>query len=191
VDSHFEFPSGAFFSPAFDYVTEGLDEPFEVADDVIVPAGTYKGWQANWRFNSDRSAAFSFDGGTEWGSFLSGDIQGGFLGVSYRLGDAFSTSLRYTYNDVTLPQGEFVTRLVTWRAGYFFTPRIYLQSLIQYSDQNDNWAANLRFGWLNTAGTGLFIVFNEAHGVGALERDTPLNRGLIIKFNRQFSPWEG
>jgi hypothetical protein len=80
---------------------------------------------------------------------------------------------------------------VTWRAGYFFTPSIYVQSLIQYSDQADTWAANLRFGWLTTAGTGLFVVFNEARGVGPLERDTPLNRGLIIKFNRQFDLWRG
>jgi hypothetical protein len=191
VDSHFEFPDGAFISPAFDYVTEGLDEPFEIAEGIMVPAGTYKGWQANWRFNSDRSAAFSFDGGTEIGSFYTGDIKGGFIGLSYRLGDSFSTSLRYQYDDINLPQGDFITRLTTWRAGYFFTPRIYVQSLIQYSDQADNWAANLRFGWLNTAGTGLFIVFNEARGLNTIESESLLNRGLIIKFNRQFSPWEG
>jgi hypothetical protein len=34
-------------------------------------------------------------------------------------------------------------------------------------------------------------VFNEARGVGLLERDTPLNRGIIIKFNRQFDLWRG
>jgi hypothetical protein len=191
VDSHFELPSGAFFSPAFDYVTEGLDEPFEIADGVVVAEGTYKGWQAAWRFNTDQSAALSLDGGVDWGSFLSGDRKGGFAALNYRLGDTFSTTLRYSHDDVSLAEGAFTTRLVTWRAGWFFTPRIYVQSLIQYSDQADNWAANLRFGWLNTAGTGLFIVFNEAHGVGALERDTPLNRGLIIKFTRQFSAWQG
>jgi hypothetical protein len=205
VDSHFEFPDGAFISPAFDYVTEGLDEPFPIAEGVVVPAGTYKGWTAAWRFNTNQSAALSFDGGIDWGSLLSGDRKGGFGGLTYRMGDAFSSSFRYTYNDVQLPEGEFQTNLVTWRAGYFFTPRIYVQSLIQYSDQSDNWGANLRFGWLNTAGTGLFIVFNEARCVRgneplwtptaacavALERETPLNRGVIIKFNRQFNAWQG
>jgi hypothetical protein len=191
VDSHVEFPNGAFVSPAFEYVIEGLDQPFEISDGVVVPEGTYKGWDALWRFNTDRSAALSFDGGIDWGSFLSGERRGGFGAIAYRMGSAFSTSVRYAYNDVSLAEGDFTTRLLTWRAGYFFTPRIYLQSLIQYSDQADNWAANLRFGWLNTAGTGLFIVFNEARGVGLLERDTPLNRGVIIKFTRQFNAWEG
>jgi hypothetical protein len=191
VDVHFEFPGGGLFSPATDYVIEGLEAPFEISPGVIVPAGTYSGWDAAWRFNTDRSAALSFDGGIDWGNFLSGERRGGFGGLTYRLGDVFTTSVRYTHNDVRLPEGDFVTRLVTWRAGYFFTPSIYVQSLIQYSDQADTWAANLRFGWLTTAGTGLFVVFNEARGVGPLERDTPLNRGLIIKFNRQFDLWRG
>jgi hypothetical protein len=191
VDSHFEFPGGGFISPAFDYVTEGLVSPFEVSDGVIVPAGTYSGWTAAWRANTDQSAALSFDGGFDWGRFLSGDRRGGFGGLTYRLGDTFTTSVRYSHDDVRLPEGDFTARLVTWRAGYFFTPNIYLQSLVQYSDQADTWAANLRFGWLTTAGTGLFVVFNEARGVGLLERDTPLNRGIIVKFNRQFDLWRG
>jgi hypothetical protein len=191
IDSHFEFPAGEFISPAFDYVTEGLDEPFEIAPDVFVPEGTYKGWTAAWRFNTNQGAALSFDGGIDWGSFYSGDRRGGFGGLTYRMGSRFSTAFRYAYNDVNLPQGEFLTRLVTWRAGYFFTPSLYVQSLLQYSDQADTWAANLRFGWVSTAGTGLFVVFNEARGLGVLERETPLNRGLIIKFTRQFSVWEG
>jgi hypothetical protein len=191
VDSHVEFPSGAFLSPAMEYVVEGLERPFRIAEGVVVPEGTYSGVQAAWRFNSDRSAPLAFDGGIDWGSFLSGNRRGGFGTLSYRAGSAFSTSVRYAYNDVDLPEGDFTTRLLTWRAGYFFTPRVYLQSLIQYSDQADTWAANLRFGWLNTAGTGLFIVLNEARGFDTLERDTPLHRGLMIKFTRQFNAWQG
>ena len=192
VDMHFEFPGGGLFSPATDYVIEGLAEPFEVADGVVVPPGTYEGWDAAWRFNTDQSAALSFNGGIDWGSFLSGTRRGGFGALTYRLGDSFTASVRYEHNDVELPEGDFVTRLLSWRSAYFFTPRIYLQALVQYSDQADTWGANVRFGWLNTAGTGLFVVFNEARQAGSLfEPDTPLNRGLIIKFNRQFDLWRG
>lgn len=41
----------------------------------------------------------------------------------------------------------------------------------------------------NTAGTGLFIVYNDLEHVGSLSRTGlepgPLERGLIIKFTRQ------
>ena len=79
----------------------------------------------------------------------------------------------------------FTTLLAGIRLGYFFSPRIYFQSLVQYSDQSDNWSANLRFGWLSTAGTGLFVVYNQTYGVDSLSG--PLNRSLIIKYSRQFT----
>ena len=84
-----------------------------------------------------------------------------------------------------LVEGSFETKLVGVNLGYFFTPRIYLQSLIQYSDQIDRLSANMRFGWLNTAGTGLFIVYNDIQGVDQL--DGPLGRSLILKYTRQLN----
>ena len=51
------------------------------------------------------------------------------------------------YNDVSLPQGSFTVTLAGINFGYFFTPKIYVQSLVQYADQIDTWSANVRFGW--------------------------------------------
>ena len=184
VDSHFDSPTGWHFSPAFNWNREGLEEPFEISDGVVVAPGTYDGWEAGWRFNSNLSAPFSFSGSLDWGSFLSGTRRGVGGTITYRSGARFTTSLRLDHNDVELDEGSFTARLASLRFGYFFTPRIYLQSLVQYSDQIDTWSANVRFGWLNTAGTGLFVVYNEAQGFDALSG--PQARGLIVKFTRQF-----
>ncbi len=69
--------------------------------------------------------------------------------------------------------------------------------LIQRSSQIDAWSANLRFGWLNTAGTGLFIVYNNVQGFdfhdglnpngGHFVESGPLARSFIVKFTRQFN----
>lgn len=186
IDSHFEWGDGTFFSPAFNWVREGLYEPFTIpGTDVTVPAGTYDGWEAAWRFNTNRSASFVFDGGIDWGDFLSGTRRGGFGTLTVRSGASFSTSLRLTYNDVNLPEGDFETTLAGLALGYFLTPRIYVQSLVQYSSQVDSWSANVRFGWLSTAGTGLFIVYNDVQGVD--DRSGTLGRSLIVKFSRQFN----
>jgi hypothetical protein len=185
VDSHVEWNSGMFFSPAFNWNREGLEEPFEISDGVIVPAGTYDGWEAEWHFYTNPSAPVSFETLFTKGSFLSGDRQGHSAVLAFRHGSALSTALRFEYNDVNLPQGDFITRLGGVRVGYFFTPQIYLQSLVQYSDQSDNWSANLRFGWLSAAGTGLFVVYNQTNGIDTL--DGPLNKSFIIKFSRQFT----
>jgi len=185
VDAHFEWPSGQLFSPAMNWVREGLLEPFEISDGIVVPPGIYEGWQGAWRFNTDLSARFVFDAGLDFGSFLSGTRRGGSTSITLRQGDAFTTSFRFAYNDIDLEEGRFQTRLGGLTLGYSFTPRIYLQSLIQYSDQADRWSTNLRLGWLNTAGTGLFIVYNDIQGIDQL--DGPLGRSLIVKFTRQFS----
>ncbi len=186
IDTHWEWPSGMEFHTGANWVQEGLYEPFEITGtDVVVPTGTYDGWEAAFVFNTNRSADLSFDGRLNVGSFLSGDRLNSSATITLRSGAALSTSLKLEYNDVNLPEGNFETTLVGVNFGYFFTPRIYLQSLIQYSDQIDRLVANVRFGWLNTAGTGLFIVYNDIQGVDAL--DGPLGRSLIVKFTRQLN----
>jgi hypothetical protein len=76
VDVHVEMENGAFFSPAFDWVREGLVNPFTIADGVVVAPGTYDGWTAAWRFNTDLSAPFSFDGGDRLGGLPLRDPEG-------------------------------------------------------------------------------------------------------------------
>ena len=94
------------------------------------------------------------------------------------------------YNDVDLPEGSFETTLLSLRAAYSFTPRIYLQALVQYNDQTANWSSNIRFGWLNTAGTGLFLVYNDIQHTGQFDRTGvtrgPVDRAFVVKFTKQF-----
>ncbi len=91
---------------------------------------------------------------------------------------------------MNLPQGDFETALIRLRAAYSFSPRTYLQALVQYNDQTETFSTNLRFGWLNTAGTGLFVVYNDIENTGPFDRTGydrgPLDRAFIVKFTRQF-----
>jgi hypothetical protein len=70
---------------------------------------------------------------------------------------------------------------------YFFTPRLAVQSLTQFNDQDRIWTANVRLSWLNTAGTGLFVVFNDAEEAsGFFTWRRPHTRAFTVKFTRQF-----
>ncbi len=184
-DSHVAFANGAFFSPAMNWTREGLKTPFEISPGVIVPPGTYDNFEAGWRFYTDESAPVSFNGGLDIGGFLSGRRRGGVGTLTVRAGATLLTALRGSYSRIELPEGRFEATLLGLRVGYAFTPRIYLQSLVQYSNQTETWSGNVRFGWLNTAGTGLFLVYNRAERTGAL--DGPRSRAVILKFTRQFS----
>ncbi len=68
---------------------------------------------------------------------------------------------------------------------YNFSPRLFAQALVQHNDSADLWSANLRFGLLHQANTGLFIVYNDTRGL----HDTMpsgAGRSLIVKYSRQF-----
>ncbi|MGI9628617.1 MAG: DUF5916 domain-containing protein [Longimicrobiales bacterium] len=186
IDNHWAWPNGTELHTGANHVREGLYEDFQIpGTDVTVPVGTYEGWEGQFVFNTNRSAGVVLDTRLNFGGFLSGSRVGGNANLTFRQGAKFSTTLRMTYNDVELPEGNFTTTLAGAGVGYFFTPRIFLQSLVQYSDQLDTWSANARLGWLNTAGTGLFIVYNEVQGIESLTG--PLGRSLFIKFTRQFN----
>ena len=184
-DSHMEFENGAFFSPAVNLTLEGLKQPFEIAEGVVIPPGSYRNKELAWRWNTDQSAVIFYDGSLDYGGFFSGDRASIGTTISVNYGSNINASLTWSYNDIDLPQGSFVTNLALLRVNYSFTPLVSLRSLIQYNDQADTWAANIRFSWLNTAGTGLFVVYNDTEGLGD-RLIGPQNRSFIIKYTRQF-----
>jgi hypothetical protein len=187
LDSHIEFSNGAFFSPAFNFTREGLREPFTIAPGITVAPGTYDHLEAAWRFNTNEGAPLSLNGGIDWGGFLSGRRHGGNGTLTYRTGAKLATSLRVTYSDVNLAEGDFEVALVALRVAYSFTPRVYLQSLMQYNEQARSWSGNVRFGWLGTAGTGLFVVYNDVQEATSLTGPfDAVGRAVIVKFTRQF-----
>ncbi len=185
IDSHFEFANGAFFQlPALNFTREGLTVPFEISDGVLVPPGTYDNFEWGFEYNTNLSAPLSVSGSIDIGGFYTGHRKGTGLNVNARTGEKLVNSLRIVLEDVELPQGEFTTTLVGLKSAYSFSPRMFLQSLIQYNDQDRRISGNIRFGWYGPAGTGLFLVYNEGRRTG---RGSGIQeRAFIVKFTRQF-----
>jgi len=190
MDSHFEFANGAFFQlPAFNLTRESLRTPFTIARGVVVAPGTYDNAEWGFAYNTNLSAPVSLQGRIDIGGFYSGRRAGTGSTLNVRVGRTFASALRVDYYDVRLAEGDFTTLLWRLRTAYSFTPRVYLQTLLQYNRQTDSFSSNVRFGWLNTAGTGLFVVFNNLENTGTFDRtalpEGPLERAVLVKFTRQ------
>ena len=198
IDNHFQFENGAFFQlPGFNITGEGLEEPFEIRDGMFIPAGSYDNLDWEFRANTNRSAPLSFSTGWSWGGFYTGTRFGPNATLAYRYRDRFSTSLRIDYFDVRLNDTDkFETSVWRLNGSYAFTPRIYLQANIQYNDDTEDLSTNLRFGWPDTAGTGLFIVLNDTEFLpnpgelrllgGSGSGLGPLQRQLVVKYTKLF-----
>ena len=180
------FNDGGRFGPEVNLLHEGLQRPFTIAPGVTLPAGSYDFAVFGFDWDTDPSRSVSLSSRGDFGPFYNGTRNGGRAAVTFRRGAAFTSSLVVDYNDVHLDQGNFTRTLIGTRFGYNFTPRVFVNSLVQYNNQARVWTANARFGWLNTAGTGLFIVFNdgeEANGFFSWVR--PQSRSLVVKYTRQ------
>jgi len=183
MDNAWDFESGYTVSPAVNVQYEGLREPFEVYPGIVVPAGSYRSPLAAGMSNTDRRRWIS--GGLNWniGGFLSGHQNSLAPSLTIRHGGKFSSTFRWTRNDIDLPQGAFVTNLSSVRMAYNFTPLINAQSLVQYNDRTRRWSTNLRFNWQQSAATGLYVVYNDTEAFDGLG---PVNRAFIIKYSYLF-----
>ena len=181
-----EFADAGKFGPEWNVFHEGLKAPFAIAPGVTLPAGSYNYTSTGLDWSSNPSAPLSFLLRGDFGPFYDGIRNGGNVTFTYRRGASVTSSLLLDYNDVRLDEGKFIRKLIATRVGYFFTPRVFLQSLVQYSNQARVWSANARFGWLSTAGTGLFVVLNDAEDAdGYTSWTRPLTRSVIVKFSKQ------
>ena len=181
-----ELADGGKFGPEVNVWHEGLTTPFAIAPNVTLPVGSYDYTVYGLDWATDPSAPFSFLLRGDFGPFYNGTRNGGSVTFTYRRGATVSTSLLLDYNDVKLDQGSFTRRLIGTRVAYFFTPRVFAQTLVQFNNQDRVWTANARFGWLGTAGTGLFVVLNDGEEADGFFRwARPQTRSLIVKFTRQ------
>ena len=183
VDNHWDWENGTFITAALNGTWDGLREPFEVFPGIVVPAGEHGGTRLTLRVNSDRRKWIY--GRTQWdvGKFLNGTQSSPTFQVILRDSGRFAVDTTWSYRAIQLPQGAFHTNLGNMRVTYNFSPSVFVQSLLQYNDRTDRWSANLRFHWLQTAGTGLFLVYNNTESLDGLG---PVNRAFIVKFVRQF-----
>ncbi len=202
LHTHVEFENGGLTMPSVNWELEGLDLPFQIAGtDIVVPAGTYSGWNFWSSQNTNRAAPVSLSNRVEVGSFLSGRRIGVSGGVDVRRGGTLTGSVNVNHNRIDLPEGAFNTTLTQLRLRYAFTPVVSLQSSVQYSDQTGVWTGHLRFGWMDTAGTGLFVVYNqrqlmEVSGISGILPQSGVvdpERTFVVKYTRQFdaSGWMG
>ena len=181
-----ELANGGIFGPEYNINHEGLTAPFTIAEGVTIPVGQYDFGSLGFDWSTNPSSPASMVLRGDFGKFYDGTRNGGTVTLTMRRGATVSSSLLLDYNDVRLTEGRFIRRLVGTRLAYFFTPRVFLQSLVQYNNQARVWTANARFAWLNTAGTGLFVVLNDGEEAdGYFRWRAPQSRSLIVKYTRQ------
>lgn len=186
VDNHWEWKSGYEIHTGVNFTREGVKAPFEIFPGLFVPAGTYDNREAMLVLITNQGAWWSLESRWTVGGYFSGDRVSVSNTAKLRLGEALNTEAGWTRNDIHLREGDFITNLMRWRLSYSFTPRLFLQALLQFNDRADLRSTNLRLGWLQSANTGLFVVYTETNGWDEADPTLPSDRQLTLKYSQLF-----
>ena len=187
IDNHLEWRNGYEIHTGVNITREGVFEPFEIFDEVVVAPGRYDHKEVQLAGNTNLGAPVSGNVNVIVGGLFGGSRVTVTPSVAARVGETLNAMLEWSYNDLDLPSGHFTTNLARLRVSYSFTTRMFFQALVQYNDRADLWSRNLRFGLLSDANSGLFIVYND---IQWLERRPELpfgaGRTLTVKYSYLF-----
>jgi len=164
---------------------ERLDDPFPIAPGVTIPTGGY-GFQdvtvqmslGNQRRVSGTVALTAgqfYDGHRTSLTYSSGRVE---------LSPRISIEPGLTVNVVELPAGDFTSRLLSSRATFTVTPRMFFTGLLQFNSSTSAVSSNLRLRWEYRPGSELFVVYTDERDT--LTRGLPdlKNRAFVVKMNR-------
>ena len=186
IDNHWEFRNGFRIDTGINFTKEGVVDSFQIVSGKWVPPSTYDNKELHIRTNTNLTKPFSIILVTKIGGFFNGDRKNFDTTLRYRFGDRFTSEVISKYNDVKLDDGgEFITHLMRGRLTYALASNIYIQSLLQYNNQSDEWSMNWRFIWQQSAATGLYIVYNEAQDYDGIPI-TKSTKSFVLKYSYLF-----
>jgi hypothetical protein len=140
---------------------EQLTAPFEISDGVIIPPGRYSWDRFCTRGNTGEHRILRFSGYVCTGEFYDGDRDTVSANFTWRPSKHLRMDAGYTINYITLPYGDFKTRLATLRADIAFTSTWYWENFVQYDDVSDSLGLNSIMRWIPVAGREFLLVFNR------------------------------
>lgn len=158
----------------------------EPGREVVIQPGRYEFNRRGFRMQTANQRPFSFFLGGGIGGYYNGERDNISTNVRFQ-GRKYIVEAGYEWNDITLPQGDFMTRLVTLNAQYAFNSNLYWVSLVQYDNVSEILGVNTRLQWIPKAGQEGFIVLN--YNMEDADKDNDfqaLTTDLSVKFTYTF-----
>jgi hypothetical protein len=156
-----------------------VDEAFELADSIPVATGTYDQTRVGWWFRSSNARRVYLTQNTTWQEFYGGQRLSLDNSLTLAPSPTVSVTAGYRWDDVDLPEGDFVADVISGRVNVALSTRFNTNLTVQYNRFADTVLANLRVNFIHRPGSDLFLVYTEEWGDGG---DLDLaSRGLALK----------
>ena len=170
---------------------EQLDVPFAITDDVTIPVGTYRFWSPSVRYTSNPSRRVSVSASYSPQGFFGGTRTDWRTSLSLRATSRIAAQGSFRRSDVALPGGAFIADLASAQFDLALSPEMTLRSLTQYNSTTESISTSVRFNWIYSPGSDIYIAYDELRQDDFLALDPTLrhygrvpwvqNRQLAIK----------
>ena len=183
IDNHWVWRSGFEIHTGLNLTKEWVNENFKISG-VSVPVGHYNHSEFMFVIMTNANKKLSFRTRSVIGGYFGGKRFSNNASLNARIGNKFNSSISINHAALKLPNGNVNALLFGTNFSYSFTPKMFIQGLVQYNNLSNLFSLNARFGLLETANSGLFVVINIVKDEDLL--DDLNNQTFTIKYTRIF-----
>jgi hypothetical protein len=140
---------------------ERLDEPFEIQEGIVIPAGDYRytAWIAEVETAPHRRWVGQLE--ARWGSFYDGDLTRVEADLVLKPSPHLLVAASGEWSRGELPAGRFTAKVLAGRLEVSFTPDLAWSNLVQYDSDSRELGFQSRLRWRVRPGSDVFVVFNR------------------------------
>lgn len=147
------------FNPVWE--GERLKEPFEIAEGVVIPPGSYD-W-LRWRLVGDIASKRRVSGRViySFGEFFGGTLRKLVGRIRWLASPMLILQVSGEHNVGELPQGNFTKNVGRVRLEVNVSPDFQVTSFVQYDNESQTVGSNSRLRWTFHPYGDLFVVYNH------------------------------
>jgi len=175
------------------YMKEGVDEDFDLSDDVMVPAGEYGFTAFEAMIFTPSSKPISARIKLEAGGFFDGNIISVGAEPILNLSASLQLSGAYEYNYITFPERNQSLQAHIARASilYMYSTKLSASAFVQFNTANEVFVGNFRLRYNPREGNDFYLVYNEYRGFMVNDDTVPeppsyYNRAIMLKYTHTF-----
>jgi hypothetical protein len=163
-----EFRTGDTILVSWDPQVERLQEPFDLAPGIVIPAGDYRYHHWNVYVASEASRPLSGIVSVLWGGYYGGrktslDVSlTASLSETITLGSALSVDWIRVPTDIPPFHADTVPRILSGDVQWSVSNRVVLKALVQHERESGTLAANVRLAWEYDPGSFVYFIANPS-----------------------------
>jgi hypothetical protein len=175
------------------YRKEGVEEDFELSDEVIIPAGEYGFYDMQTRIFTPQTRTVSAMFMVQAGQFYDGNIFSVEATPTLNLSSSLQITGAYQFSAVAFPDRDqkLNSHIARINFLYMYSNKLSVSTFVQLNNGNNIFIGNFRLRYNPREGNDFYLVYNEYRGFLSPTTAVPevppyYDRAIMVKYTHTF-----